>query len=138
MPFCEISRQVSLFLGVGAERGILQFSPIFRDCPRWGFLGPANCSPTQTQLAEPSLDLQCLSYSNSVTQNICWICNFLFILIRSPRISFGYVIFYFCPIPWEDVCVCNNFDCNGSSAKGLKALSNPPKLNVIKFSQCLF
>ena len=55
------------------------------------------------------------SYSNSVTQSIYWICNVFLILMWSPRISFGYAMIYLLPnsSPWEYLCVCNNFDCNG-------------------------
>ena len=42
--------------------------------------------------------------------------QFFLMLIRSPKISFRYAIFYSLlnSKPWEYLCVCNNFDCNGS------------------------
>ena len=55
------------------------------------------------------------SYSNSVTRNIFWRCNFY--LLPNSR-------------PWECLCVCNHFDCNGTSCASWSRQMN---LGHVKF-----
>ena len=53
--------------------------------------------------------------------------HFFLILIRSPRISFGYAFYLLRNSrPREYLCVCNNFDCNGIKILPLELFAMGP------------